>query len=162
MGNLFSGQVAAALISLRGLRRFQEIADPLCGVEDCVTRRDVTRRGVTLRCVFRSRGAAVFQRSCECLGGPPERVTVVLGLAAVATGSGTVGLATKFAGPESVREVASSVCRSVAVLAEAGGGCPGRGSSAARAQAAKIAIRKRVPGARPAAPVNGLFIFAEI
>ena len=124
----------------------------------------MTRRDVTLRCVFRSRGAAVFQRSCECLGGPPERVTVVLGLAAVATGSGTVGLATKFAGPESVREVDSSVCRSVAVavLAEAGGGCPGRGSSAARALAAKIAIRKRVPGAGPAAPVNSLFIFAEI
>ena len=127
-----------------------------------MTRRDVTRRGVTLRCVFRSRGAAVFQRSCECLGGLPDRATVVLGPAAVATGPGTLGLATKFAGPESVREVASSVCRSVAVLAEAGGGCPGRGSSAARALAAKIAIRKRVPGARPAALVNALFIFAEI
>ena len=121
----------------------------------------MTRRGVTLRCVFRSRGAAVFQCSCECLGGLPDRVTVVLGPAAVATGPGTVGLATKFAGPESVREVDSSVCRSVAVavLAEAGGGCPGRGSSAARA---KIAIRKRVPGARPAALVNALFISAEI
>ena len=84
--------------------------------------------------------------------------------AAVATESGTVEVATKFAGPESFREVASSVCRSVAsaVLAEADGGCPGRGSAAAGALAANIAINKSVPGARPAAPVNGLFIFAEI
>ena len=165
MGDLFSGQVAAGLISLWFfLRRFQEIAVPFLGVEDCVT-----RRVVTLRCVCRSGDAAVFQRSCECLGGVPARVTVVFAPAAVPAGSGTVGVATKLAGPESVREVASSVCRSVAaaVLAEAEGGCPGCGLSAAVALTAKIAINKIainkiVPGARPAAPVNGLFILAEI
>lgn len=183
VGNPRFGQVAAGRMSLRGLRRFQAIAGRFCAGADCVAAWGfLVRRVATLWCVWRPGCSAVFQRSCECLGGVICRVTGVFAPVAVVTGAGEAGVLTKFAGPESVRESALSGPRSavgerrldwgVAVVAgrsaatatpvESSDACSGRNSSAAGILAASTGTRRRTLRTRQATPVNGLFVFAEI